>query len=76
MIAFASHIRQETKMDGKLFDSSPDEAIVAGMCVMILDDRIVYAGPIKGAPDTSGRLVLLNPADFDRLKTIIEKKRH
>jgi hypothetical protein len=59
-----------------LFDASPDEAIVTGTCVMICDDRIVYAGPIIGAPDTAGRLVLMNPADFEKLKTVIEKKRH
>lgn len=62
-------------MDG-LFDSSPDEAIATGTCVMILDDRIVYAGPIKGAPDVAGRMVLLNPADFEKLKTHVDRHRH
>jgi hypothetical protein len=58
------------------FESSPDPAVVTGTCVMIEDDRIVYAGPIKGAPNTAGRMVLLNPADFDKLEAAAARGRH
>jgi hypothetical protein len=58
------------------FDASPCEGVVAGHCVMLVDEAIVYAGPIKGAPDTAGRLVLMCPADFKKFKAHVERKRH
>lgn len=62
--------------DVPMMNASPCEAVVKGTCVMILDDAIVYAGPIVGAPNTTGRLVLMSPDDFERFKNIVEKKRH
>lgn len=62
--------------DSGLMNASSDDAIVRGSCVMIKDDRIVYAGPIKGSPPSADRLVLLNPADFENLKAIVDRGRH
>lgn len=59
-----------------LFNASIQEGVALGSCVMLLDDAIVYAGPIKGAPLTDGKLVLLHPDDFTKLKTLVDKHRH
>lgn len=59
-----------------LFNATICEGVVLGSCVMLLDDEIVYAGPIKGAPPTDGRLVLLHADDFTKLKTHVDKHRH
>lgn len=64
-----------------LFNASKTDSVVAGHCVMLRDNadgaqEIAYAGPLMGAPDTSGMLVLLNPTDFDKLKGIVDRGRH
>lgn len=50
--------------------------VAKGSCVLLLDDEIVYAGPLKGAPDVTGKMVLLNPDDFERLKAHVDRGRH
>lgn len=50
--------------------------VVPSSAVMIANDAIVYAGPIKGAPAVAGRLVLLNPTDYARLKTTADQMRN
>jgi hypothetical protein len=50
--------------------------IVKGVCVVLLDGEVVYAGPIEGAPltpPTEGKLVLLHADDFQSLKGHVEK---
>lgn len=63
-----------------LFDAVACNGVVQGHCVFMKRDdesfEIVYAGPCSFAPDCSGVLMFLNPVDFERLKTITEKKRH
>lgn len=63
-------------MDSGTFDSTANDAVVAGHCVMIDGHEIVYAGPFKTAPDPTGKFVLLNSADFNRLKSVVDKSKH
>lgn len=63
-------------MADNLFNASICEGIVTGTCVMLQDDQIVYAGPIKGAPKVQGLMVLLNAADFEKLKTVVDRHKH
>lgn len=62
--------------DSSLFDASPHLGIALGTCVMLEGGDICYAGPIKLAPDSANKLVLLHPEDFDKLKAHVEKRRH
>lgn len=59
-----------------MFNSSICEGVAAGMCVMLRDDQIVYAGPIKNAPDVTDSLMLLNAADFVKLKAVVDRHKH
>ena len=62
--------------DKSLMNAALCESVVAGTCVMLVDGSVVYAGPIKDAPDTSGKLVLLNSVDFEKLKKLVDRRRH
>ena len=59
----------------KMLRAATNEAIVQGIVLMYDgDDELVYAGPIKGSPD-SARLpedakVVMNPADHAKLMAI------
>ena len=57
------------------FDASPHDAVAIGSCVMIAGNQIVYAGPLKDAPDAKG-LILLNAEDFALLSEHVHKWRH
>lgn len=57
-------------------NAAPCEGVCAGICVMLEDDMVVYAGPIKTVPNASGKLVLMSIADFEKFKAHIEAKRH
>jgi hypothetical protein len=63
-----------------LFDAAACEGVMAGHCVFMKQSEegfeIIYAGPVRSAPDCSGVLMFLNPLDFKRLQTITEKQRH
>lgn len=59
-----------------LFDASPCEGVQIGTVVMLVDDKIVYAGPLKGAPSADGKMILLHAQDFEKLQTHVEKRRH
>lgn len=63
-----------------LFNASICEAVAVGHCVILEgeeDQHIVYAGPINASPTpAAGRLVLLNPEDFNKLKTVVDRGRH
>jgi hypothetical protein len=63
-------------IDRNLFDASTCEGVAIGSCVMLVDNMIVYAGPLKKAPSSEGKLVLLHPDDFAKLKTHVDKRRH
>ena len=63
-------------IDFKLYDASICEAVALGSCVMIEDSEIFYAGPLRSAPDAEGKMVLLNPCDFAKLKDHVDKRRH
>jgi hypothetical protein len=58
------------------FDCAPCEGVVVGTCVMLVDDRIVYAGPLKGAPTADGKMILLHTDDYHQLRAHVEKRRH
>jgi hypothetical protein len=62
--------------DQALMNAAPCEGVVVGSCVMLAENVIVYAGPIKGAPLTDGLTVLLNGADFEKFKAHVERGRH
>lgn len=62
--------------DREPFNASTCEGVALGTCVMLVDDKIVYAGPLKTAPLVDGRLVLLHPEDFEKLRVYVEKRRH
>jgi hypothetical protein len=54
--------------DNQATDASVHHAIAAGSCVMIERGEMVYAGPLVDMPEAEGRLILLHPEDFGRLK--------
>jgi hypothetical protein len=62
--------------DPGVFNATINDGIVKGHCVMLVDKKIVYAGPIKAAPTSEGKLVLLHPDDFAKLKARVDKLRH
>jgi len=62
-------------LDGT-FDAAPCEGIVAGTVVMLRDDKIVYAGPFKGAPRADGVMVLLQEDDYVRLQKHVDRHKH
>lgn len=63
-------------MDENLFNASISEGVVVGNCVVLVDSDIFYAGPIKTAPDMAGKLVVLNPVDFEKLKTVVNRHKN
>jgi hypothetical protein len=62
--------------DTDLFDASSHNGIAAGSCVMIEDAAIIYAGPLEACPEATGKLILLHPNDFLRLKNHVQEARH
>ena len=62
--------------DPGTFTAVINGGIVKGHCVMLVDNKIVYAGPIKGAPTSDGKLILLHHDDFAKLKAHVDKLRH
>lgn len=62
--------------DREPFNAAQCEGVVKGTCVMLLDNKIVYAGPIKGCPSVEGQTVLLHADDFELLRSHVEKRRH
>lgn len=62
--------------DREPFDCAPCEGVVKGTVVILADDRIVYAGPLKQAPPVDGKMLLLNAEDFDLLKTHVDRRKH
>jgi hypothetical protein len=63
-------------MSTGLFDAAPCEGVQIGTCVMLVDDKIIYAGPLKKAPKADGVTVLLHADDFELLKARVDKGRH
>ena len=61
-----------------IFDATIHHGVAEGCCVMIEHSEIVYAGPLCGAlrPDAAGKVVLLHPEDFAKLKTHVDGRRH
>lgn len=51
-----------------LFDVSVCNGICEGTCVIVQEGAIVFAGPIRLAPDVSETLVLMHEKDFQRLQ--------
>ena len=47
------------------------DGIVTGTCIILLDDHIVYAGPIVGAPRMENALVLLSATDYAKLMSLL-----
>lgn len=62
--------------DRPTFNASICNGIVKGTCVIFADGEIAYAGPIKGAPDVSGKDIMMNAEDFEKLKVHVDKRRH
>lgn len=52
------------------------EGVVKGICVILSDNQIVYAGPLRGAPDVAGMDVVMNEEDMAKLRTHVERHRH
>lgn len=62
--------------DQPMFNAAPCEGVCKGTVVMLIDDRIIYAGPLKGAPKADDKMILLNSEDFELLRAHVEKRRH
>jgi hypothetical protein len=59
-----------------LFDATVHEGIAMGSCVLLDNHELVYAGPLNVAPDAAGKVILLHPEDFGRLKSYVDSRRH
>jgi len=53
------------------FQAVSCNAIQPGICVVIKDTEIIYAGPIRECRTPSGVEVLFNPVDFESLRELI-----
>jgi len=61
---------------GPLFNARAHTGVAVGICVLFTEDKLTYAGPLRGAPDIPGNsLVLLSPPDFAVLRDHLAKKR-
>lgn len=53
------------------------DGVVAGTCVSLDSDcNIAYAGPIATMPHVSGLTVLMNKSDYDKLESLVKKRRN
>jgi len=59
-----------------LMNAAPCPGVCVGTCVMLEDDNIVYAGPLETTPNSAGKLVLMNAEDFEKLKVLVDKRKH
>lgn len=57
-----------------VFDATIHAAVATGTCVMIEESEMVYAGPLKLAPDPGGKTLLLSAHDFARLSAHLDRK--
>ena len=68
---------ESTDLTERLFDAGVNDGIVQNHCIVIDDDGLIcYGGPIRTAPELAGKLILLNPVDFEKLQKIVERSRH
>lgn len=59
------------------FDCMIVDGVVQGHCVVVLDNHIIYAGPIRQSPKDNARaLILLHKDDMEKLRAIVNKGRH
>lgn len=42
--------------------------VALGICVVFFEGELVYAGPIKDAPEVDQAQVFFNPSDHERMK--------
>jgi hypothetical protein len=62
--------------DTDIFDATIHEGIAMGTCVMLENHEMVYAGPLATSPEAAGKIVLLHPDDFAKLKSHVDSRRH
>lgn len=67
-------IQHATRPEGDTVNVYKTKAVVPGICVVVDVNVIVYAGPIEGAPDTSGKTVFMSPPDYDSLAVQVKKR--
>jgi hypothetical protein len=58
------------------FEAAICEGVRQTYCVLLDNDRIVYAGPIRTCPEITGMTLLLHAADYNLLAEHVQKKRH
>ena len=49
------------------FDTAVCPGVSVGICILLRNGQIIYAGEIKNCPDAAGCVLLLNGIDFDLL---------
>lgn len=52
--------------------------VCKGICVLMFDDLVIYAGPINEAPELpelKDKQLFLNPDDFRELNLFLEKRK-
>ena len=50
-------------------DLNENESVQTGHCVIVIGGgKMIYAGPLEGAPVEDGALVMVSPTDFKRFK--------
>ena len=61
-----------------IFNATIHQGVAMGCCVMLEGGEMVYAGPLCDArrPDPTGKVTLLHPEDFAKLKTYVDGRRH
>ena len=60
-----------------MFDVVANPNIRVGFCAMVVDDHVVYAGPIPGCPEvTEGAELFLHPKDVATLNAWFKKHQH
>lgn len=61
-----------------IVSAQSNPGLVEGICVHVNELKsVLYAGPIVGQTKVrAGTIVLMNPNDFAKFKTFVEKKRN
>lgn len=50
------------------------EGVVEGICVVLRDNLIIYAGPIEQSPRFEGATIMMHAKDFKLLKSFMEEE--
>lgn len=54
------------------FSATVHDGIVRGTCVALINNNLLYAGPLLQCPDIAGITILLHEDDFEELQQEVD----